>query len=84
VIIRYRNVVSVPISPNEANPKLVIEPDRILSLPFPSKGMQPVSRWNSQIVEYLRLSAYTRRSVEVSTAKKWHTDPARTNTCQMA
>lgn len=51
VIVRYFDVVGIVITPNEADPKLVVHADPVLSLPIPFKLFQPIPRRDSQIFQ---------------------------------
>jgi hypothetical protein len=51
VVISDFNVVSVSVTPDEAHAKLVINPDRVLSLSIPEQRLQAVAWRNSKIIQ---------------------------------
>jgi hypothetical protein len=51
MIVDDLEVICVAISPNEANPPLIVDPDAVLALPIRSKVLQPIARWCPEITE---------------------------------
>jgi hypothetical protein len=49
MIVYYLNFEGIGLSPAEADPPLVVDPNAVLSRPIASKGFQPISRNLSQI-----------------------------------
>jgi hypothetical protein len=51
VVIHDFDVVGVTTSPSEADPPLVVDPDAVLALPITPQQLQPVARWDPQVVQ---------------------------------
>src|SRR5580692_2496386 len=70
MVVRDFDVVAMPVSPDETNPPLIIDPDRVLPHPIAVEGLQPVSRRrrkHSQI--------RSRRAVEVASEARLAREP---------
>lgn len=48
------NVVSVPLSPTEADAPLVIDPNAVLSLPVSGQFLKAVSRRDKKVIQLIR------------------------------
>ena len=42
------------LGPNETYSELIVDPDRVLSLPIPSQRLKPISRRRAQIIQVSR------------------------------
>jgi hypothetical protein len=51
VVIGDLNVESISFTPHEADSPLVVDPDAVLSLAISLQLFQPISRWDSQVLE---------------------------------
>jgi hypothetical protein len=54
VIVDDFHVMAMTAAPNEADPPLVINSNRVLSLPAASQRLQVIPRWGGQVVEISR------------------------------
>jgi hypothetical protein len=51
VVVHYLYLISIAfISPNEANSPLVINTDAVLALTIALQLLQPITRWDTQII----------------------------------
>jgi hypothetical protein len=41
------------VSPNETNPPLIVDADRMLPLPLAAQRLQPIAGWHAEIVKAL-------------------------------
>lgn len=55
MIVDHFNVTRPRVRPSETDPILVVDPDAVLTLTIPSKRLETVPWWYSQIVQYLGL-----------------------------
>jgi hypothetical protein len=51
VVIKNFNVLSPSLGPSETDAPLVVYPDAVLPLPIAREGLEPVARWNSQVIQ---------------------------------
>jgi hypothetical protein len=54
VIIHNLNIERVAILPNKTDSPLIVNPNAVLPFPVPMQGFQAVSRWRSQISQFIR------------------------------
>jgi len=52
VIVHDLNFVSIPLTPNEAQTPLIVNPDTVLSLALAAQGFQTVSRRRCQVTQF--------------------------------
>jgi hypothetical protein len=50
VIIRYLDLIGIPVSPLETEPPLIVDPDTVLPCAIPGKLLQPIRRRDPQII----------------------------------
>lgn len=51
MVVDYFNIFCVPVSPDEAHPPLVIDPDAVLAGAVISQGFQAVARRRTQVIQ---------------------------------
>ena len=51
VVIGYLHIADSVVGPDETEPVLIVDSDAVLSLAVAGQCLQPVPRWNSQIVK---------------------------------
>jgi hypothetical protein len=49
MIVHNLDILCAAVAPNETDPPLGVDADRMLSLSIPDKSLQPVSRWRPQV-----------------------------------
>jgi hypothetical protein len=50
MVVNYFHVMGVAITPDEANPELIVNPDTVLSRPVPLEGFQTIAGRAPQIL----------------------------------
>lgn len=63
MIVGYFHVEGVAVSPGEAYPVLVVDPDTVLSTAVPAKFLQSIPRWISQIPKFRRCVEHAKLSL---------------------
>ena len=66
VVIHYLDFVGIAIVPLKANPVLIVDSNAMLTAPVTCQSLQPITRWNPQVVGVLRVIEYHQLSLRLS------------------
>jgi hypothetical protein len=71
VIVRYFNVVRVPVTPSKANAPLIVDPNAVLASSISLELLESVPRWHPQVLQSLGSVQYQKLPQGASLNPAW-------------